>query len=224
MITKEQVIEFFSEEENKPMFHEIAKTQGYESPEEVKGLKGKVEDLIGKNKKLSTERDEYKIKLDEIDIDEYNELKDKKTPDSERLLRKASEETERIKSEKEALTKAFIQREKEHQINSALGAFDDKFKPTIQDALLGKVQADYKDGQIDVYVERDGLQVSFAEYMKDFAENQGKPMLKEQENAGANSISAQNSGGGKTMSREAYDKLNNHDQISFTRGGGVVND
>ena len=63
--------EFLIDEENKKVFAEIAKTQGFETPEEIQGLKAKNYELLGNNKKLKEQMNEIQKKLDEIDIDSY---------------------------------------------------------------------------------------------------------------------------------------------------------
>jgi len=74
-MTAEEFKEFLKDEKNQGVFKEIVSALGYKSEEEIKGLSDKKDELLGQLRKVKDERESLKKRVDEIDFDEYIDLK-----------------------------------------------------------------------------------------------------------------------------------------------------
>ena len=193
MITAEELKEFFSDEKNLPVFKEFATALNFKSEEEVKGLIDKKDELLGQLRKVKDERESLKKRLDEIDIDEYIDLKNSKakTSDKDNDL---SRKLEKLNADIEAERKARADIEAEYNnslISQALTAeIADKFDPAhraiLTNAFLGKAKIETDNGKKTVVIDDGKYGLPVSEYFKTFAESDaGKPYLIKPVNAGA---------------------------------------
>ena len=195
MITAEELKEFFSDEKNLPVFKEFATALNFKSEEEVKGLIDKKDELLGQLRKVKDERESLKKRLDEIDIDEYIDLKNSKAKTSDKdndLSRKLEKLNADIEAEREA--RADIEAEYNNSlISQALTAeIADKFDPAhraiLTNAFLGKAKIETDNGKKTVVIDDGKYGLPVGEYFKTFAESDaGKPYLIKPVNAGAGS-------------------------------------
>ena len=194
-MTAEEFKEFMQDEKNQETFKGIVSALGYKSEEEVKGLIDKKDELLGQLRKVKDERESLKKRLDEIDIDEYIDLKNSKakTPDKDNDL---SRKLEKLNADIEAERKARADIEAEYNnslISQALTAeIADKFDPAhraiLTNAFLGKAKIETDNGKKTVVIDDGKYGLPVSEYFKTFAESDaGKPYLIKPVNAGAGS-------------------------------------
>jgi len=196
MITAEELKEFFSDEKNLPVFKEFATALNFKSEEEVKGLIDKKDELLGQLRKVKDERESLKKRLDEIDIDEYIELKNSKAKNSDKD-NDLSRKLEKLNAELEAERKARAETEAEYNntlISQALTAeIADKFDPAhraiLTEAFLRKAKIENENGKKTVVIDDGKYGLPVNEFFKSFAESeQGKPYLIKPVNSGAGSL------------------------------------
>ena len=194
-MTAEEFKEFMQDEKNQETFKGIVSALGYKSEEEVKGLIDKKDELLGQLRKVKDERESLKKRLDEIDIDEYIDLKNSKakTPDKDNDL---SRKLEKLNADIEAERKARADIEAEYNnslVSQALTAeIADKFDPAhraiLTNAFLGKAKIETDNGKKTVVIDDGKYGLPVSEYFKTFAESDaGKPYLIKPVNAGAGS-------------------------------------
>lgn len=220
-ITKEDFVDFFSKEENKGAFEEIAKSQGFETPDDIQGLKVKNQESQKKYQKIRDERDSLQKKLDTFDIDEYNELRDQKSKNSkdpgsdelnkiQRDLKKANMELENEKKSRSDIESFLNNTLKETALIKALNenGFDDKHKNLLTDAFSGKAKIEIDGGKRSVVIlDGEGFGLPASEFFKNFANSDsGKGYLKEPVNKGGNSASFQGGENMATITRAEYNK------------------
>jgi len=192
-MTPEEFKEFMQDEKNQETFKGIVSALGYTSEEEVKGLIDKKDELLGQLRKVKDERESLKKRLDEIDIDEYIDLKNSKakTPDKDNDL---ARKLEKLNADLEAERKARADIEAEYNnslISQALTAeIADKFDPAhraiLTNAFLGKAKIETDNGKKTVVIDDGKYGLPVNEFFKSFAESdQGKPYLIKPVNAGA---------------------------------------
>ena len=192
-MTAEEFKEFMQDEKNQETFKGIVSALGYKSEEEVKGLIDKKDELLGQLRKVKDERESLKKRLDEIDIDEYIDLKNSKakTSDKDNDL---SRKLEKLNADIEAERKARADIEAEYNnslISQALTAeIADKFDPAhraiLTNAFLGKAKIETDNGKKTVVIDDGKYGLPVSEYFKTFAESDaGKPYLIKPVNAGA---------------------------------------
>ena len=192
-MTAEEFKEFMKDEKNQETFKGIVSALGYKSEEEVKGLIDKKDELLGQLRKVKDERESLKKRLDEIDIDEYIDLKNSKakTSDKDNDL---SRKLEKLNADIEAERKARAEIEAEYNnslISQALTSeIADKFDPAhraiLTNAFLGKAKIETDNGKKTVVIDDGKYGLPVSEYFKTFAESDaGKPYLIKPVNAGA---------------------------------------
>lgn len=192
-MTPEEFKEFMQDEKNQETFKGIVSALGYKSEEEVKGLIDKKDELLGQLRKVKDERESLKKRLDEIDIDEYIDLKNSKAAKSEKdndLARKL----EKLNADIEAERKARADIEAEYNnllISQALTAeiadkFDSDHRSILTNAFLGKAKIETDNGKKTVVIDDGKYGLPVSEFFKTFAESpEGKPYVKKPVNAGA---------------------------------------
>ena len=195
-MTPEEFKEFMKDEKNHGVFKEIVSALGYKSEEEVKGLIDKKDELLGQLRKVKDERESLKKRLDEIDIDEYIELKNSKAKNSDKD-NDLSRKLEKLNAELEAERKARAETEAEYNntlISQALTAeIADKFDPAhraiLTEAFLRKAKIENENGKKTVVIDDGKYGLPVNEFFKSFAESeQGKPYLIKPVNTGAGSL------------------------------------
>lgn len=196
-ITKEELKEFFAEEENAGVFREIAKDAGYEAKEDVEGLVTKKNDLLGQLSRIKKDRDQYKNALDSVDLDGYKEYQDKSVENqtnSERALRELTKANTDLKTTQESYSKL------ERDFNETLiisdltrtlqkSGVDPVHIPILTSAFKGQAKVEVEDNSRVVVLDSgsQGHQTT-GEFFKTWAESdQGKAYLIKPENSGAQS-------------------------------------
>jgi hypothetical protein len=224
-ITIDEFKEFIKVEQNAELFKEIVKGLGYESPEEINGLLKKNQELILKQKKLREENDTIKKTLDEIDMDEYLDLKEKvKTSGTatdemtklQRDLKMINEDLEKEKSGR-ANAELFLNRTlTENALIEALDSngFDTRHRDILKSAFQGRAKVEIEDNSRNVVIDTgDGLSLPAKDFFKQFAQTEtGKTYLRQPDNKGTGSGGFQGAGGAKTMNREQFNLLPAHEQ------------
>lgn len=225
-MTPEEFKEFMQDEKNQETFKGIVSALGYKSEEEVKGLIDKKDELLGQLRKVKDERESLKKRLDEIDIDEYIDLKNKaKTPDKDNDL---ARKLEKLNADLEAERKARADIEAEYNnslISQALTAeIADKFDPAhraiLTEAFLGKAKIETDNGKKTVVIDDGKYGLPVNEFFKSFAESeQGKPYLIKPVNAGSGALPM---GGKAKMSLDEIEKMpNREDRLRAMKENGL---
>ena len=227
--------EFLKDEGNKKVFADVAKTLGFETPEEIQGLKAKNYELLGNNKKLKEQMNEIQKKLDGIDIDSYNDYVNKIStsgkPDDEitklkRELQTAIKQNEEYKSKYSALETEL----NSTTINSTLSSvfdeigIDPKHKALLLEAYRGKAKTETTDSGRTVVIDTgDSLGLPANEYFKKFAESEnGKLYLKQPENTGANSSRFSGISNNQKITQADFNNLQPKQQAEFMSKGGSI--
>jgi chaperonin cofactor prefoldin len=234
-MTIEEIRDFLKDEKNAGEFKLLVKDLGFETPEDIQSLRKNKDELLQEKRQLKKDFEEMKKVLDEIDIDEYNELKNKKSSSSgndevaklQREFKKLSEQFATTLKDKEQIENEYNSNLKEINILSALDeiGFDPKHKELLKSAFLGKAKVETDNGKRSVIIESaDGLGLPAKDYFKNFAStDQGKAYLFEPENKGANSRSfSQNSA--KAITRKMFDSLNPIEKNQIIKDGVSIVD
>jgi hypothetical protein len=208
---------------------------GFEPEEEVAGLKAKVSEKIGSEKKLRDEMEKMKSLLDKIDLDEYEELKSKasgkgqSSEDTEKLkkLIKKLEEDKLIsdsKASKSTETLKTVLREKAVVEALTAAGFSSKKIPLLKDAFLGKTSVELsEDGSAEILINHgDGLGQSPKEFFAKLAKTDEFKDLVENGNTGAGSHRSGGSGTSKVITQAEYNALGNKGMVAHLSSGGKV--
>ena len=196
-ITKEDFQEFIKDEDNKETFVELAKTMGFE---QVDGLKRKRDELLESLVAEKRKKNEYKNKLDSVDLDEYVELKEnneKNQSETEKILReykKAQIDLQDYSAKNDLLQTEINTGLINSGLSEALTAagVDPIHIPILSSHFKGKAKIEVDDNSRTVVIDNGtGLGLNPKEYLKEWAETQGQPYLKKAENTGSQSQSFQ---------------------------------
>jgi regulator of replication initiation timing len=231
-MTIDELKEFMKDEKNAEAFKELAKAVGYETPEDINGLLKKNQELILKHKKLREENETIKKTLDEIDMDEYLELKKKvessgKASDEltklQRDLKKISDDLEKERKARSE-SEGFLNRTlTENALIEALDSngFDSKHKDLLKSAFLGKARIEMEENNRSVVLENgDGLGLPAKEFFKQFAQSEnGKVYLRQPDNKGTGASGFSGTGGAKIMKRDQYEKLDPLEKSALIKDG-----
>ena len=218
-MNQEEFKALLSSEEGKNLFTQTAKELGYESPEDVAGLRAKRDELLGINKNLKDKTRDLESKLSGIDFEEYQMLKEKgtgnKTTDDLMSLKRQLNVSET--KHKESLDKisklenAYFNKVKEAELNKIFNDIniDSRHSKLLTSAFKDKVKVDGDYDKLEIYIDVDGngLGLPASEYFKKWAvSDEGKPYLKTPESRGTGShqMSAKNV---KTISRKDFDAI-----------------
>lgn len=227
--------DFIKDEKNAAAFKDFIKTAGYETPDEIAGLKSKNLQVILSEKKLKEKISELEKVVDSIDLDEYNALKSKgkkdDNPDVTKLQREIKTLTENLNNlseEKKTTDTKYQNSFKLTKLNEALDSndFDVKHKELLLSAFQGKAVIE-NDGSSDLLVIDGGSlgQLPATEFFKKYAQTEiGKSYLKVPINTGFGNNRMTGSGNSKTMKRDDFYKLNPAAQSEFIKkeGGQVI--
>lgn len=226
-MTPEEFKEFLKDEKNQGVFKEIVSALGYKSEEEIKGLLDKKDELLRQLRKVKDERENLKKRLDEIDIDEYIDLKNSKAKNSDKD-NDLSRKLEKLTAELEAERKARTETEAEYNntlISQALTAeIADKFDPAhraiLTEAFLRKAKIENENGKKTVVIDDGKYGLPVNEFFKSFAESeQGKPYLIKPVNHGAGS--QQLSGKAKFTLDEIEKMPNREERLKAMKENGL---
>ena len=226
-MTPEEFKEFLKDEKNQGVFKEIVSALGYKSEEEIKGLLDKKDELLRQLRKVKDERESLKKRLDEIDIDEYIDLKNSKAKNSDKD-NDLSRKLEKLTAELEAERKARTETEAEYNntlISQALTAeIADKFDPAhraiLTEAFLRKAKIENENGKKTVVIDDGKYGLPVNEFFKSFAESeQGKPYLIKPVNHGAGS--QQLSGKAKFTLDEIEKMPNREERLKAMKENGL---
>lgn len=235
-MTLEEFQEFLKDDGNRQVFIEVAKSIGFESQEEIQGLRNKRDELLGTNKKMKEKIAEYEKMLDKIDIEEYNDLKlknDNKSQGDEfsklqREFKKLSETYEKVNSEKTALEAEYNNSIISSTISSILDevGIDPVHKGLLTTAYKGKAKIERDDSGRNVIIDDEGgLGLPAKEFFKKFVETEtGKIYVRQPENRGASSGNIKPSGSVKTMKLSDFNTMLPKDRASFMASGGKIID
>ena len=196
--TADEFKEFIKDEKNLDVFKGIVKSMGYEAPEEINGLLKKNQELILKQKKLKEDNEAIRKTLDEIDMEEYIELKEKvktsgKATDEltklQRDLKKLNEDLEKERFGRSESEKFLNRTLMENALIEALDSngFDARHRDILKSAFQGKAKVEIEDGNRSVTIENgDGLSLTAKDFFKQFAQtDSGKSYLRQPDNKGA---------------------------------------
>lgn len=225
--------EFMQKEENKAAFTELVKALGYETPDDIEGLKKKNRELIGKNQELKKSIDENNKILDSIDLEEYNTLKQSKTGKAgddelnqlKRELKKAQDKLEAEVKRAGELETGYHSTLKEAAIQKALvdNKFSDQHFSLLKSAFLGKAKVEQDNGSYGVVIDNgDGIGLPVSEFFKTFSQSdQGKAYLQTAQNAGAGTRPFTGTGP-RTMSMSDFNSMSTTDRNTFMEAGGKI--
>ena len=220
--------EFLKDENDNKEFSDYVKGIGFETPDDIQGLKNKNSDLISTQKKLKEQIGDLQKRLDEIDIDEYNELKNKSGNNDEvsKLTREFKRLQEKFDESEKSRSGLETELNKTLKINALNSAFDEfKIDPlhrdTLREAFANKTKIEIDGDARRVLVDDgDGLGVETAEYFKKWIEtDKGKLYLTKPENKGAGSNQLGGSGSKKQMKRDEFSSLPVADQMKLSKEG-----
>ena len=228
-MTQEELKEFLKDENNTVIFGELAKELGYESQDEVKGLKNKKNELLSSWREEKDKRLELEKRLDNIDIDAYNEYvngnKNKDNSELNKIKRELKEANDRVQK----LSKIENDYNNALKLNAVKDALfennvDSKHTKILTSAFLGKAKVEVDGDCRNVIInDDDGLGLPPKEFFKNWIETEtGKAYLAKPENKGSNSSSF--SSGGSKMSRSEFDKKPALEKKSLIEKGIQITD
>jgi hypothetical protein len=208
MATIEEIRDFLKDEKNAGAFKELVKGMGFESKEDIEGLKNNNQALIKEKQSLKAKYEDTQKVLDTIDIDEYNELKSKSSKsgkDSDELtkyqreLKKATDALEKSLESRKNIESRFHKSLIEKNLSESLDAagFDPKHKEILKSAFQGKARIEVDNDIEKVIIDNgDGLGLPALDYFKQYAQSDfGKTYLKQPVNVGAGASGFHGSGG-----------------------------
>jgi len=224
----EQIKEMMKDESKASEFKAIVKALGYETPEEIAGLKEKNYEILGKHSKLKAEYEEMKKKLDGVDIEEYNQLKESRTQkgnpsETERQLKKFETELKAEREARQSIEQRYHGTLTERELSRALEANKyTQHKPVLQQILQGRSKVEIIEGKEVVTVRDDsGYNVPVDEYFKTYFPNTeiGKNYADKPVNTGAGAHSISGGGSGKRMPESQFNKLPPREQAKIVNSG-----
>ena len=225
----------------------ILKAAGFETPDDIQGLKAKNNEILVKMKKINEEKANLQKLIDDADYQEYlankdnqntqtqnsgNEEFDKLQREYKKLsidLKKLSDEKAQLAEEKSKIESTFFQDRIDTQLSAALdvAGFDPKHKKLLQDALRGKATIDNSDGKYAAILEDEhGLPLPAKDYALAYANTEaGKEYLKKPENKGAGSQGFNGTGSSsKVMKATDFNGMAPKEQAAFMKNGGSLKD
>lgn len=225
-MTVEELKEFLNDESNKVVFEEIVKSMGYETKDGVEGLVNKKNELLIKLKKAKEELVETKKQYEDIDLDEYNDLKsgEKKKPDIDSIkLKRQLDEKEKELKKYQNIESDYNNILIESSLKKALKEVkvDPLHEQLITSAFKGKAKVEIDDDKRNVVIDDDGLGLPPTEYFKKWIETEtGKAYLAKPDNKGSNSKPF--GGDVQKITREEFDKLGSSEKMSLIDKGTQI--
>jgi predicted RNase H-like nuclease (RuvC/YqgF family) len=229
--------EFLKDEKNKEQFQQVVKELGYESPEDVKGLRDKRDELLGKVSKYKSTISEYEKKLEEKEkmLDkfsglDYTEIDKSKGSDElsvlKRKVAKYEEDFSLTKKERDALEAELNNTLIKNTLLSTLDevGIDPVHKNLIISAHMPRAKVEKGDNGREVVIDDGGgLGLPAKEYFKKFTESEaGKIYLKQAENKGSGASKFSGASSGKTISESEFKNMPAKDRPEFIKNGGKI--
>lgn len=230
--------EFLKDEANKEQFIQVVKELGYESPEDVKGLRDKRDELLGKVSKYKSTISEYEKKLEEKEkmLDKFSGLDyteiDSKGKGSDELsvlkrkVAKYEEDFSLTKKERDALEAELNNTLIKNTLLSTLDevGIDPVHKNLIISAHMPRAKVEKGDNGREVVIDDGGgLGLPTKEYFKKFTESEaGKVYLKQAENRGSGASKFSGSTSGKTVTDQEFKSMSPRDRSEFMKSGGQI--
>ena len=230
-MTIEELKEFLQDDKNRGDFDVLVKSLGYETQDDIQGLKNKNTELVGKLKKIKDEALEKQKVLDNIDLDAYNDYlnggnkaKNSDLSKAQRDLKIATEELDKFKKVDSKFNDVLIRLELERALEES--GIDARHKPILTSAFLGKAKVEV-DGtdftERSVIIDDDGLGQSPKEYFKKWVETDtGKAYLAKPDNKGGHNSAFNASGSAKKITHEQHDMMTPKQRASFFDNGGEL--
>jgi hypothetical protein len=195
----EQIKEFLATDEGKGIVAELAKGMGFESPDDVTGLRNKNRELLGKNKEYKQKADKFADTFGELDDDTLSEVKDYianpakrgKSDEVAKWQREAAAEKAKsskleqdYNKSKELLSRKAISSKLFESFNAA--NIDPIHQPLLKDAFGSKLKVEWdEDGTESVIYDDGKYGRPFDEYMTEWVKSTGQPYIKQPTNSGA---------------------------------------
>lgn len=218
-ITKEQLIEALKDDAGKAAFSEVVSELGFKSADDIKGLENKNRELLGINKKIKDEYNDFKTRYDGIDPEAYQSVMSKtQKPDvsNDVEIRKIKQQLEQIAKEKDEYKTKLEGTTKKSSIYGAISkaGFDARYNDALY-ALFdrqAKVQQD-GNGNYSVIVD-DGTSVdSIEDYITKYSKSDnGKAFMPIPDHKGAGSKGFAGSTS-KTMKRSDWEQLSGTEKV-----------
>lgn len=228
-ITKEELTELITTEEGKALVGEVAKALGFESQDDIKGLKLKNSQLIAVEKSYKEQLQTIKDQYADIDIEDYKAYQagkgKKATPGDDIELRKIRQQLDQIAKEKDEYRAKLEGTTKKSSIHSAISKAG--FDPRYGEALYAlfersaKVQQDSA-GNYQVIIDDGNTVESIEDYALKYSKSDtGKAFLPvpDHKGAGAKSYSGSSQ---KTMRRSDWERLQGQDKIKAGREYQII--
>ena len=224
-MTIDELKEF--KESNSDEFQELIKGLGFESEDDVTGLKSKRDELLRTNRQLKNSLKDAEKKISSIDLDEYEALRESAANvDSTKADRESKRLQELVKSEQDrasglelALNETLIKNElsKAFDINKV----DSIHKSMLTNAYLGKAKVENDNGRRTVYIDDGNAELPAGDFFKQWVDSDnGKPYLAKATNHGAGdkNFNASNN----TISRTDFDSLSHMDKAATVKNGTKI--
>jgi hypothetical protein len=229
IMTVEELKEFLEDENNKAVFEEIVKDLGYESQDDIQGLKSKNDQLLAKLKKKKDEFEEKQKLLDGIDIDAYNEyINGDKGKDNNSELNKIKRELKESNDLIEKFKKIEDDYNNALKLNAVKDALienkiDSRHTKILTSAFMGKAKVEIDGDARNIIIDDDGLGLPPKEFFKKWTETEtGKAYLAKPENKGGENTPLGSSG--VKMSRQEFEKRPATERMSLIEKGTIITD
>lgn len=227
-ITKEQLTELINTDEGKALIGDIAKSIGYESQDDIKGLKLKNQQLLAAEKSIKEQMQSVKDAYSDIDLEEYKSFKankGKQDPANDVEVRKIKQQLEQIAKEKDEYRTKLEGSTKRSSIFNAISKAG--FDPRFNDALYAlfdkqaKVQPD-SNGNYSVIVDDGSAVDSIEDFVIKYSKSDnGKAFMPipEHKGAGAKSYAGSTS---KTMKRSDWEQLKGAEKVKAAKDCQII--
>ena len=231
-MTVEELREFLKDEKNKGDAEEIIKSLGYESQEDVSGLKDNQRRLLDEKKKLKSELEEKQKLLDSVDLDAYNEYiefgskKDSKGDLKEfNRIKREFEETKKLVESLKKVDSEHNDLIKELALHKAFDQFgiDQRFKNLLTSAFKGRAKVEIDGDKRNVVIDDDGLGLPPQDYIKKWIEtDEGRAYLAKPDNKGGGNFAFNSSGNGNKITEDQLNQLTPKQKADFFDKGGEI--
>lgn len=231
-MTLEELKEFMQDENNAAAFNEIVKAAGYETPDDIQGLKRNNQELKLEKQKIRSEYENLKKKIDEIEEQRYIEgdgqKGESKNAELEKMKRELARMTEKInttESRASQIESEYHSTLKESILSNTLESLGFKqHKELLKSAFQGKAKVEIDGNKKIVLIDTgDGIGLPADEFFKQYSTTeQGKMYLDKPVNAGAGAHGFTGSSGSKVMSIEAFNQLPAKQRSAYVASGGEV--
>lgn len=226
-MTREEFTEFLKGDENRALFIEVAKGLGFESPEDIEGLKRKNRELIADKTRVKNELEEMKKKLDNLEEDRYIDKTDGKATEPDV---KTKREVDRLKKELEEAVSRASRVESEYNstlIESTLTkALEEtgfnQHKDLLRQAFLGKAKIEIEGDKRTILISDGEQELPAKDFFKLKSTTDLKQYLDKPVNSGAGAHGFSGTSGAKVMKESDFKNLPSKDRAAFMKDGGKL--